>query len=48
MMLQKALLVMKSSSWLNPLGIESLQLDITAGSGASGTAYVVIQQARNY
>ena len=39
---------MDVASWLNPIGAESIQLDITAGDGASGTAYVVIQQARNY
>jgi len=36
------------ATWLDPRGIQSLQLDITAGSGASGTGYVVTQQLRTY
>lgn len=36
------------TTWLNPAGTTALQVKITAGSGASGTAYVVTQQARTY
>jgi len=36
------------TSWLSPAGYQSIKLDITAGGGASGTAYVVTQQFRTY
>lgn len=39
---------MDAGSWLNARRYGSVRLDITAGSGASGTAYVVLQQLRNY
>jgi len=37
-----------ASTWLDPTGTHSILLDITAGSGAAGTGYVVTQQARMY
>lgn len=37
-----------NTTWLDPAGMQSLQVKITAGSGASGTAYVITQQARTY
>jgi len=39
---------MDPASWLDPQGTKSIQLDITAGSSASGTGYVITQQARTY
>jgi len=35
------------NSWFDPTQYGSVMLDITAGSGASGTIYTVIQQVRN-
>lgn len=39
---------MDPSTWLDPRGTQSIQLDITAGSGAAGTGYVLTQQVRTY
>lgn len=38
----------KPETWLSPIGTRSIQLDITGGDSASGTAVVVIQQERTY
>jgi len=39
---------MDPTTWLDPAGSKTIQLDITAGGGAAGTGYVITQQARRY